>query len=281
MRVLVFGMGKAGTTALLYKVAAGLPGCQVFSGGTPKLRPGISPLVCKHTINFRKGRDFALIEAHIREAGYDRVVWITRDPRDLLVSETLFHWHKGVAEGDPMFAAYWDLLIAKEANPGGVALLDIARHCVAGGVARSRGDVADAERERYRAASEFLERSGSACFRFKFEDMVQGRFEALEGFLGFPVGRETEIVHEGRSKVVRHKSAGDWRHWFTPGDIELLSDAYNPFLLAAGYGDADWILADPQELDPRFGTAYVTTLLDRARARASGAGDPRGRGASR
>lgn len=272
MRVLLFGIGKAGTTALLYKVAAGLPGCQVFSGGTPKLRPGISPMVCKHTINFRKGRDFNLIEAHIRDGGYDRVVWITRDPRDLLVSETLFFWHKGVADGDPSFAAYWDLLTAKEANPGGVALLDIARHCVVGGAARSSDDVASAERERYRAACEFLERSGPTCLRFKFEDMAQGRFEALERFLGFPVGREAEIGHEGRAKVVRHKSAGDWRHWFTPGDVELLSDAYNPFLLAAGYGDANWILADPQELDPRFGSAYVTTLLDRARAKASGAG---------
>ena len=35
MKILILGLGKSGTTAMLYKVAGGLPNCQAFSGGKP------------------------------------------------------------------------------------------------------------------------------------------------------------------------------------------------------------------------------------------------------
>jgi hypothetical protein len=35
MKIMILGLGKSGTTALLYKLAAGLPGCHAFSGGMP------------------------------------------------------------------------------------------------------------------------------------------------------------------------------------------------------------------------------------------------------
>ena len=33
MKILILGRGKTGTTAILFKVAAGLPNCKAFSGG--------------------------------------------------------------------------------------------------------------------------------------------------------------------------------------------------------------------------------------------------------
>ena len=33
MKILILELGKSGTTAMVYKVAGGLPNCQAFSGG--------------------------------------------------------------------------------------------------------------------------------------------------------------------------------------------------------------------------------------------------------
>jgi len=35
LKILILGLGRSGTTALLFKIAGGLPGCRTFSGGTP------------------------------------------------------------------------------------------------------------------------------------------------------------------------------------------------------------------------------------------------------
>jgi hypothetical protein len=50
MKIFILGVGKSGTTALVYKVAGGLPNCQAFSGGPPGKYVGdYKNAVYKHT----------------------------------------------------------------------------------------------------------------------------------------------------------------------------------------------------------------------------------------
>jgi hypothetical protein len=50
MKIFILGVGKSGTTALVYKVAGGLPNCQAFSGGPPGKYVGdYENAVYKHT----------------------------------------------------------------------------------------------------------------------------------------------------------------------------------------------------------------------------------------
>ena len=41
MKILILGTGKTGTTAMVYKVAGGLPNCRAFSGGKPGKYVGV------------------------------------------------------------------------------------------------------------------------------------------------------------------------------------------------------------------------------------------------
>ena len=59
MKIFILGVGKSGTTALVYKVAGGLPNCQAFSGGPPGKYVGdYENAVYKHTYEERKGKSF-------------------------------------------------------------------------------------------------------------------------------------------------------------------------------------------------------------------------------
>ncbi len=56
MKILILGTGKTGTTAMVYKVAGGLPNCRAFSGGHPGKYIGDYEIaVYKHTYEERKG----------------------------------------------------------------------------------------------------------------------------------------------------------------------------------------------------------------------------------
>ena len=96
MKVLILGLGKSGTTAMVYKVAGGLPNCHAFSGGQPGKHVGnYENAVYKHTYEERKGKSFDLYKEHLKKESYDRKIWMARDPRDAAVSRMLYWWHKG------------------------------------------------------------------------------------------------------------------------------------------------------------------------------------------
>jgi hypothetical protein len=42
--------------------------------------------------------------------------------------------------------------------------------------------------------------------------------------------------------VIRTKSTGDWRHYFTEEDVKLLKRAYTPYMELIGYDFSDWDL---------------------------------------
>jgi len=80
MKILILGLGKSGTTAMVYKTAGGLPNCRAFSGGVPgKYVGNYENAVYKHTYEARKGKDFDLYREHLRRESYDRRIWMARD----------------------------------------------------------------------------------------------------------------------------------------------------------------------------------------------------------
>ena len=105
MKILILGTGKSGTTALVYKLAGGLPNCKAFSGGRPgKYIGDYENAVYKHTYEESKGKSFDLFREHLQKEHYDRKVWIARDPRDVAVSRMLYRWQKGIQ--GPWFLIY-------------------------------------------------------------------------------------------------------------------------------------------------------------------------------
>ncbi len=265
MKIMILGLGKSGTTALLYKLAAGLPGCEAFSGGRPgKYIGDYRNAVYKHTYEERKGKDFDLYREHLKKEHYDRKVWIARDPRDVAVSRMLYRWNRGCAGYRQQFKAHLDLVKKKEADPSSVPFHEICRYTGHDGWPCDVQSVFDEERVRYEQMHDFSSGLGSGWFLFTYEDMLNKNFAALNDYLGFEVQDDTEVPDStGKAKVVRKKASGDWRHWFTEEDVELFRSAYLPYMELMGYDCDDWELSSSPVIEPEYSSVYMQKLTER------------------
>ena len=268
MKIFILGVGKSGTTALCYKVAAGLPGCQAFSGGHPgKYLGDYEHAVYKHTYEESKGKGFDAYREHLAAESYDRKLWIARDPRDSAVSRMLYRWHRGVRGSKEQFEAHLRLVLQKERDPRSLPFYEICRYAGRGAWPMTKEQVFEEERERCARMAEFLGELDDSWFVFHYEDMVERRWDALERYLGFAVGKDTEVPEStGKAKVVRKKAQGDWRHWFTDADVKFYEPAYRPYLAAAGYDVDDWTLAPNPVIEPEYSSSYMTKLPTRRTA---------------
>jgi len=263
MKILVLGLGKSGTTALLHKVAAGLSDCSAFSGGKPgKYIGDYTNAVYKHTYSERKGKDFDRYREHLRKEHYDRKIWVARDPRDAAVSRMLYRWHRGYIGHRDQYRAHLQLVKQKERDPRSLSFCEICRYADHGEWPISSEVVQARERSRYREMCDFVKGLGDHWFVFNYEDMVDRNFDALERYLGFEVGAESEVPRS-YSKVVRRKAYGDWRHWFTEEDVELLKPAYLEYLEMTGYDVDDWVLDPAPLIESRFSSEYMQGLPER------------------
>jgi hypothetical protein len=111
---------------------------------------------------------------------------------------------------------------------------------------------------------EFVRTLGSDWFLFTYEDMVRGNFAALNGYLGFETGKDTEVPEStGKAKVVRKKATGDWRHWFTREDIDRFKPVYLPYMELTGYDGEDWTTSPNPVIEPAFSSLYMQRLPER------------------
>jgi hypothetical protein len=265
MKIMILGLGKSGTTALLYKIAAGLPGCHAFSGGMPgKYIGDYGNAVYKHTYEERKGKGFDLYREHLEKEHYDRKVWIARDPRDAAVSRMLYRWNRGCMAHKQQFRAHLELVKRKEADPLSVPFHEICRYTSHYGWPSDSQSVVTEEQVRYKKMHDFTSGLGDEWFLFTYEDMVNKNFAALNNYLGFEVQDDTEVPDStGKAKVVRKKATGDWRHWFTEEDVELFKQAYLPYMELMGYDIDDWVLSPDPVIEPEYSSVYMQGLTER------------------
>jgi hypothetical protein len=262
MKIIILGLGKSGTTAMLYKISGGLPNCKAFSGGRPGKYVGdYENAVYKHTYEERKGKSFELYREHLQKEHYDRKIWIARDPRDSAISRMLYRWHKGFLGHRKQYEKHLELVLKKEKDPKSIDFYEICRYTGHSGWPISEKDVFEEERVRYEQMRNFVEGLGEDWYLFKYEDMVEKQFTALNEYLGFDVTGDAEVPRgTGKEKVVRKKAYGDWRLWFTDNDVELFKPAYAPYMELIGYDCEDWAL-DPQPvIEPEFSSVYMQSL---------------------
>jgi hypothetical protein len=266
MKIFILGTGKSGTTALVYKVAGGLPNCEAFSGGRPgKYLGDYENAVYKHTYEESKGKSFDLFLNHLKEVDYDRKIWMARDPRDVAVSRMLYRWQKGNKGQMDQYRAHLNLVLKKETDPRSISFSEIYRYARFNDWPLSIEDVLEEERERYTRMHEFVKRLEQDWYFFTYEDMVQKNFEALNNYLGFKLEADAEVPKStGKAKVIRKKASGDWRHWFTEEDISLFMPAYKEYMELIGYDTEDWSLSSNPTIEPQYSSIYMQNLGQRA-----------------
>jgi hypothetical protein len=267
MKVLILGLGKSGTTAMVYKVANGLPDGKAFSGGEPgKYLGNYENAVYKHTYEPSKGKDFERYNEHLSKEHYDRKIWMARDPRDAAVSKTLYRWHKGAWGQKSQFQDHLGLVLKKEKDPRSVPFFEIMKYSEPDGRVRTPEQVVEVERARYQDMCKFVKGLGDDWFLFTYENMIANNYDGLNNYLGFKVQTDAEVPQStGKAKVVRKKNAGDWRHWFTEADVELLKPAYLPYLDLMGYDCEDWALEPNPVIEPQYSSEYMQRLARTAK----------------
>jgi hypothetical protein len=101
--------------------------------------------------------------------------------------------------------------------------------------------------------------------------MVGKKYDALNTYLGFNVQEDAEIpTSTGKAKVVRKKSTGDWRHWFTEDDVEHFKPAYTPYMEVIGYDCQDWTLSPEPVIEPEYSSMYMQRLAQRKSSKSKG-----------
>lgn len=265
-RILIVASGKSGTTALYYTLLKSCPKPEprgVFEPQTLDAfrRAAAVPgaMVCKALPN-----NWAELPTSEDVAGFNRIIHLRRDPRDLLISRILYLAWNSPLVNDPALEADWmALLQRKERDPRSVPVGELIRQMV-----RWRRitepDWRAAHLARTQVVLDLAERM-PGIFTFRYEDMVAGRFEHLESFLGFAVLRDVEVAPEV-DRVVRTKGSGGWRHWFTPEDLEWVRADFGPLVRRMGYDDGDWALAPSPEIRPEHASGYVRRILAQKRA---------------
>ena len=267
MKILILGRGKSGTTGLLFKVAGGIPNCHIFSGGRPgKYSGDYKNVVYKHTHSEEKGKTFELYQALVARENFDRKIWMARDPRDVAVSRMLFRWHKGHKGLRKQYREHLDLIEKKEQYPKSISFHELYRYIGHNSQVMTLEELVEGEWRRHQRMSDFVKSVGNDWFVFKYEDMIQGNFDALNQYLGYRISSEAQVPTTTRkSKVVRKKTSGDWRHWFTEVDAEQFKPAYLPYMETIGYDCEDWEVSSNPVIEPRYSSLYIKRLFRKNR----------------
>ncbi len=267
MKILILGRGKSGTTGLLFKVAGGIPNCRAFSGGHPGKNPGdYENVAYKHTHSVEKGKTFEVYQELVTKENFDRKIWMARDPRDVAVSRMLYRWHKGHKGLKKQYRAHLELVRQKEQDPKAIPFYELYRYINRNGRLMSLEEIIAKERTLHQQMSDFVNGLSNEWLVFKYEDMIRGNFDALNEYLGYEISSEAQVpTTTKKSKVVRKKSIGDWRHWFTEVDVKYFKLAYQPYMEAIGYDCDDWAVEPNPVIEPEYSSIYIKRLFSKNR----------------
>lgn len=275
MKIVVYGLAKSGTSALFYKIRNSLaPGTiELFEpssyGTADHFRARLRALRRGHIAPdvLAKVLPWDLIPVRMRDFDrFDRQLLLVRDPRDRLVSDLLYRsYNSAFADGDPPALEFLRLLKAKEAEPGRIPILRLVEAFdTLEEAAGSRADWIDGYRTGGLLEPMRFHDERRRLAIFRYEQLVDSRFEALEAALDMPLAGSA-AVPPAFNRVVRTKRYGAWRDWFTGQDVDALRPILTPYL-DRYYPCADWDLAPSPRLDPDDGSRYVERIIGERRA---------------
>jgi hypothetical protein len=270
VKIVIYGLAKSGTTALFYKIRNSLPADTIchFEPSHYTLRDR----ALDRLRAVRRGRIARDVVAKVlpwdskpvRVADFDRFerkIILVRDPRDRLVSHLLYKSYNARFVRDSAAAVqFLTLLRRKEADPRSVPMVRLFE---AFDALERDSDWIDQYHRRGVQEPLRFHRERPEIPVFRYEQMVDGRFDDLETIVGLPLGGAPTVPPD-LQRVVRTKSYGAWREWFTPEDVDALRPLLQPYL-DSYYPDASWELGPAPRLDPKYGSAYVESIINERR----------------
>lgn len=257
MKILIVGLPKTGTTALLFLIAKSL-------GKQPVIL--FEPKVCPAGLESNNGDVIAkvLLNPDVDAtsfAHFDKKITIVRDPRDFIVSALLYsQYHANYLKDDDRVRIMRECLVRKESDPAGVSIREILD--VMGKVS-TNPDRAARHRESMRTTLARFDKYVATVadgFLYRYEDFVSRKYEPLAQCLGIPISG-TALVPDELKRVERTKGHGDWRNWFTPEDVRDYQPILAGWLKKYGYDAEDWALNPTPSIAPKHCSEYFMRLV--------------------
>lgn len=212
--------------------------------------------------DFEVTDDKKMMKMLVTLSRYRHKIVLVRDPRDRFVSGLCFRGYRHL-KCHATKAKYYDLLKQKSKDPSSISCVELSNE-----LRRLSSDnfdlIKDAKEGGFRLA--WLYHNLEKKIFYRYEDFVKGDFEEVEDYIGLKGLAHAPVDKYGtRKKAIRKKATGDFRHWFTPEDVEFFRDEDNfmlDYMSYFGYNNIeDWELAPEQIIEPEFSYKYFKKLV--------------------
>jgi len=244
-RILIAGLAKSGTTGLWSKIVNSYSWWHHSYFENDYLGQTKKRMICKQLI----GPNFDVAKFEI----FEKIVWIVRDPRDRLISYCLYRAYDHRYDDESFVRELLGLLAQKENDSDSVSIERLEKLV---------------ELPTPTMQSSFFWNDASIPkdrgFVLKYEDFVDGRFDGLEEYLGRKLTGKARVPKK-LSRVVRTKSHGFWRDWFTAEDVEHYRPLFQEFMELYNY-PADWETHEVKTVDPNACSRYARRIVNERRA---------------
>lgn len=267
-KIAIFGQYKTGTTALFTKLRNSLPADTrtLFEplDYTPEAEDAGRWVLAKTILKFPGHPEPVNYDSFLP---FDRKLYLIRDPRDWLVSATLFLTQEKVSIYTDDRASGWvmDYLHRKEQAPRTLPLKVLLEYILSAPPAIDLEHFARRTRSLHEWCIQFENRLRRELFSIRYEDFIDGRLAALEDYLEIPLPGHTE-VDEAYDHVPRTRSYGNWKNWLLEEDARLFKPFFDPYIRHYGYSQ-DWRPNDQPVIESQYGSHYVARVMQRKKAR--------------
>jgi hypothetical protein len=265
-KIVIFGQYKSGMTGLFSKIKSSLPSSTRTIHEAEAYRPRRADSRRWVLAKVILGAPEVSNVRYETFLGFDKKLYLIRDPRDWLVSGTLFLVQQlpSVYSDAAHLTKVMTLLREKEQAPAKITIGTLLSTILQKEPDRSlRQTTAWMSRQLgWTMEFETLLRSYQ---RVRYEDFVDERLTDVEEYLGVPLLGDA-TVPSAYSHVPRTRSYGNWHDWFTPADVEMFRPIFEPYIRFYDYS-TDWSLAKSPEIRSDFCSGYVERVVRLRRER--------------
>ncbi|MBK1724478.1 hypothetical protein [Thiocystis violacea] len=272
-KIVIFGQYKSGTTGVFTKIRNSLPA---------DTRTLFEPLA--YNAEDQDANRWVLAKTILKFVGhpepvdydsflgFDRRIYLVRDPRDWLVSFTLFLCQEkpSIFQDDDALRWVMDYLKRKEAQPRQLPLKALLDYLFAAPPAMTLDFFAERTRGLQAFCMGFEERLGGNAVTLRYEDFVDGRLAPLSDYLELELAGDAKVDRQ-YAHVPRTCAHGDWKNWLTAEDERVFRPYFDDYIRHYGY-QADWRTNDAPRIDPAHGSEYVERVVRMKRQRLAGQG---------
>ena len=261
VKIVILGQYKSGTTALFYKIRNSITSevRTLFEMGeyVEEAEDANRAVLAKVILGIFEEPAGVNYDSFM---GFDKKLYLVRDPRDWVVSGTLFliQQEPALYNDDEKLNRVMELLRSKESDPRSVPLVGILEQVLQANPDNSLEKTLQWMRQEYKWLAEFELQIGNH-YRIKYEDLVDGNIEGMESYLEMALDGDTAVAKE-HDHVPRTKSYGNWKDWFLGEDISCFKPLFEEYIRRHGYS-TEWELNANPVVSKEHCSQYVERVV--------------------